>query len=448
MEKTYEHKSKRIHTNNHKKEECFTNGVFFNKIIGMPKGRDYSGLVSLENLIYADSTRTETPLSALFMVFGYHIKHIAPLLDFGTKVIMLADPNIDDFEIIKSQENKEKNLRLLWAKKDLQFRNSAFHPKLYLIKFASILRVVIGSANLFLEDWTKWSNVCWVRDFQYKGDGSTSKNLDFKRQLETFIKSSMGEKFTDLKNFLNIDLKDFEFNKTGVELLYSLPTKRTLYEGDSCGLELLQKIMEKHKPSRNYEFKDTKIYYSCSCVGAINFGIVYQFITAIAPNLKSDKLCDFKQQKKYFTMLKLIYPTQSYINGLMQKNNDTACLFFNKRIYDKVNFNQSILAQFDNNEHVYGDENFISHSKIFIVMRSGIVDDDTVIYIGSHNFTKSAWGKISRQRYEISNHELGVLYPPETNSAELKRELINKFSFKVPAPKYDDEDIPFFTVDK
>ena len=448
MDKLLEHKAKRVPININKDVSQAEGNVYFSKLMGVTKSQNKPGLVTLDQLFKNEAKPDERPTSAIFMVFGYHIKNIFPLYSTGTKVIMLADPRIDDYEDIKTNENKDKNLKILWVKKDPLIKTSAFHPKLYLLKFNSFLRVIVGSGNLFLEDWTTWSNVLWMKDFYVRPEGSTSKSCDFKRQLETFVKASMGDKYNDLKSFLGIDFKDYNFSKAGVELLYSLPVKRDFNTGELCGFEMLESIMTKHKPSKPFEFKDTRIYYSCSCIGAVNFGIVYQFVTSIAPNLKSPQFLDYNMQKKYTKMLKLIYPTQSYINGLTSKNNNTACLFFNKKIYHKISFNIDLLTQFENNEAIYSDENFVSHSKIFVVLRNSKVDDDTVIYIGSHNFTKSAWGKISRNRYEVWNHELGVVFPPEANSSAMKKEIISKLSFQVPANKYDEDDEPFFTADK
>ena len=448
MDKLYEFRSKRVPVNIPKPNPNPQHNVYFNHLTGIPKPNNSSGLITLDKLFKNAAQPDERPSSAVFMVFGYNIKNIFPLYTSGTKVIMLADPRIDDYETLKANENKEKNLRVLWVKKDPLIKTSAFHPKLYLIKFDKFLRVVIGSGNLFLEDWINWSNVCWYKDFSLRVDGSTSKTCEFKRELEAFAKISMGDKYNELKSFLDIDFKNYDYSKAGVELLYSFPVKKDLGTGQLCGFEMLEAIMTKHKPSKPYEFKDTKIFYSCSCIGSVNFGITYQFITSIAPNLKSPNASDYKTQSKYTNMLKLIYPTQSYINGLTPKNSNTACLFFNKKIYHKISFNADLLTQFENNEAVYGDECFVSHSKIFVVMRDSKIDDDTVIYIGSHNFTKAAWGKISRNKYEVWNHELGVVFPPEAGSAAFKKDLVSRFSFKIPAKKYDDDDQPFFTVDK
>ena len=49
----------------------------------------------------------------------------------------------------------------------------------------------------------------------------------------------------------------------------------------------------------------------------------------------------------------------------------------------------------------------------------GIIDDDTMIYFGSHNFSSNAWGKEEKSgsQFTIANWELGVVFLPEKGSA-------------------------------
>ncbi len=44
----------------------------------------------------------------------------------------------------------------------------------------------------------------------------------------------------------------------------------------------------------------------------------------------------------------------------------------------------------------------------------GIIDDDTIIYFGSHNMSTSSWGREEKQasQFAIANWELGVAYMP------------------------------------
>lgn len=45
------------------------------------------------------------------------------------------------------------------------------------------------------------------------------------------------------------------------------------------------------------------------------------------------------------------------------------------------------------------------------------IDDDTVIYFGSHNFSMAAWGRPLKNHVKVSNMEVGLLWPSIINSA-------------------------------
>lgn len=64
----------------------------------------------------------------------------------------------------------------------------------------------------------------------------------------------------------------------------------------------------------------------------------------------------------------------------------------------------------------------MSHVKFFVSMIDKKITDDSVVYLGSHNFTKAAWGKYFNnfKHYQVNNYELGVYFPPKPNSAALK----------------------------
>jgi len=46
-----------------------------------------------------------------------------------------------------------------------------FHSKVWLIKFDSFLRVVIGTGNQHINDWMVWLNAYWYQDFPLKQEG-------------------------------------------------------------------------------------------------------------------------------------------------------------------------------------------------------------------------------------------------------------------------------------
>jgi tyrosyl-DNA phosphodiesterase 1 len=85
------------------------------------------------------------------------------------------------------------------------------------------------------------------------------------------------------------------------------------------------------------------------------------------------------------------------------------------------------------------------HAKYLVASRKDtnghVIDDDTLLYFGSHNLSAAAWGNMEKQGSQISiaNWELGVVFPPEEGSADLKRKIIESLPLKVlPSPKrYD-----------
>lgn len=67
-----------------------------------------------------------------------------------------------------------------------------------------------------------------------------------------------------------------------------------------------------------------------------------------------------------------------------------------------------------------GFDGNISHIKMIVVTSDskGVIDDDTVLYFGSHNFSTSAWGKEEKggTQIAIANWELGAVFPPREGS--------------------------------
>ena len=81
--------------------------------------------------------------------------------------------------MIKEGFNNYKNCTILYThKKKMIYTKGSFHPKLWILKFKDSLRIVVGSANLYLGDWSVWSNCLWIHDFPLKK--IEEKNKKFK----------------------------------------------------------------------------------------------------------------------------------------------------------------------------------------------------------------------------------------------------------------------------
>lgn len=440
-----------MHTSKHKRIKHFTSvqtttNVHFTQISPLPKKKTNPDLITLPDLFISDGINNEKAVSALFLVFGFSMETLHPLLRDNIKITVMADPSITDYRILEEAKEAYPNrLRVLWAQKETGV-DSAFHPKLYLIRFKRMLRVVIGSANLFKADWESWSNVIWYKDLLFKSKGSKGTT-----EFDSFITECLGKSYNTITKFLKLELDRFDFREIKVEPVLSTPfqlrpkDKEKVKESVLRGLPQLRAIMTRRPPYKKFKLKTMKIYYSSSSIGGVDFGFVYQFVTAVAPYLaEKDYILNYEDQKKFYRVIRLVYPTQGYVQTI--NNPNTKCLLFSEYLYNKVKFDKNMLYSFENNESVYNDRNFVSHSKVFVVTHNSNIDDDTVIYIGSHNFTKAAWGKFSKGEYKVVNYEMGVLFPPGKDSRVEKERIIEKLSFRIPTEKYDDYDTPFFST--
>ena len=54
------------------------------------------------------------------------------------------------------------------------------------------------------------------------------------------------------------------------------------------------------------------------------------------------------------------------------------------------------------------------------------ISDNTVLYFGSHNLSTAAWGNQEKDNtfISIASWELGVLFPPQLGSADLKKKIL------------------------
>ena len=100
-----------------------------------------------------------------------------------------------------------------------------------------------------------------------------------------------------------------------------------------------------------------------------------------------------------------IYPTEAYVR---KSNLPTAdCLHLKSTVWGTSTFPRKSFYHMDAHRDV-------SHSKMIIVTKDdkGIIDDDTMLYFGSHNFSSAAWGREEKHGFCIQNWELGVVFPP------------------------------------
>ena len=375
--------------------------------------------------------------SALFSTFIYDGEFIEPFIN------QFKMPSI----IVRHQENQKYNamdeygnyIKFIFPKISQTLKWGKFHSKLILLKFPTFLRIIVPSANLTDGDWYYWGQIIWFQDFflikdnNPKEEKDKQRSTDFRNYLKRFMETFMphtyeGKRFwTDLK----IDFDLYDFSEASVDLIASANGRFIGdKEKDLFGVGRLHDLMS----SKYFNIeKNNNLIIQCSSFGVTKnknfFNNLYKGF-----NLKEENNID------------IFYPSEQYIHNCEKGLELSSCLFFNNEAYNiyKGKLHDIILKE------KFKDRKTVFHSKIFITgkrnkLNNFILNKDSFIYIGSHNFSSSAWGNFEKNGTQISiaNYELGIIFDVNLLSYQEKLDIYNNLLFNFDAPKYTEDDIPF-----
>lgn len=386
---------------------------------------------------FLDSKNSNKPnlLSAYMTTFGIDPRLLESLAKCGTKLIVSNDNN-SQFKYVPIQENimGYKNFSIVYReKKNKGPYSGAFHPKLWILKFPEYLRIAIGSGNLTIEDWTVWSNHVWYHDFKLRSKEDNSGNdngLKFKADLKSYINFTLSDSFT-FENLTGIDFDLYYWNTQGLELISSVPgdSPYDISTAKQFGFLKVKEVLSQYKIAGR-----RKLFYQTSSLGNPS----KKFLEDIANAFGISDIND----------IHIIYPTKNYISKKCKNGpNFSQPLFLTKKVYDLKEFPKNSLRKFDVEDPKLP---CIGHLKFGITTNENEeIDDNTIFYFGSHNFTQSAWGTLQAKgkKYNVKNTELGILLGPEANSESSKKSLAENLPMKFPPNKYDSDDLPWTRED-
>lgn len=281
---------------------------FVNVLMQYPKDGLLPSMVQFSNLFFKKMhtqglTEPKTLRHVLMTSFGFELELLTSVINSTQKYLLVNDSSDGQFEL-KECFNGHKNMTAIFPSKSHKgYGFGAFHPKLWLIEFEdNSLRVVVGSGNLSIADWTVWSNCLWYKDFKQRIDtkgidakkSSDPKGKEFDAQFEQ--KDGFGEYLTDfmekivpkgvdnLNKFGGINLNNYDFDMPIEPLLVSSVPGRHIVGGPEkkpvlCyGLERLKKIMISHPPSKATPPTDVRIVYQTSSVGQLSSAFLIRFL--------------------------------------------------------------------------------------------------------------------------------------------------------------------------
>ncbi|CAD8060157.1 unnamed protein product [Paramecium sonneborni] len=419
------------------------------------------------NILYENAfidVKTQKPKktleSALMTCYGFEDELLEPIVKSGVQLYIVNDnDNLNKrLEIIEKYNNYPNWMVIKPSKLGSSMFGGAFHPKIWILKFPKFIRIVIGSQNLHVGDWTIWSQAMWIQDFKLGKSELDQTSQEFKTMLREFLFEILptSHKFEDL---LKIKYDEYDFKDVNIRLITSIPGRFVGNQLFKYGMTRLQSVLFQELCNNKMDvLKQVCVTYQTTSIGQIDnnyvdfalqccTGKVYKQPLPSEQNNKKLNQMILNQQEEEQSKLKLIYPTADYVENQTHGGVDFANpLYLKKQLYENPKFPKHLFHKYQGSDHYYWHTGNIPHLKVMIITTlDEDINDYTSIYIGSHNFSQGAWGKMEKNATQlyIANTELGVLYPPKKNSALMKQQIIEQLSFKFPPLKYEKDDQPW-----
>lgn len=313
-------------------------------------------------------------------------------------------------------------------------------------------RIVIGTGNLTLGDWTIWSNAVWIKDFPLKDKSksettmeqdSASKKFDFDKDFKITLEDFLNSLVPADKNYqtvFGINLNDYEIKGIDVVLIPSVNGRHKEENFQKYGLQRISTILQgfTQDSAEKWKKKDLVVTYQTTSVGNLDEKYLQEFLASVLPHYANVQ--DFKEQKgkknekkksKSVEMIsepapqdergpaskrvRMIYPDKIYALNALAGPDWAYLLKLEKDYYTNPAFPKEILHHYEASDNFFYNNGVLAHLKAMIITeRNNVIDDDTIIYFGSHNLTQGAWGRYEKDftQLSINNSELGVLLPP------------------------------------
>ncbi|KAF8595289.1 phospholipase D/nuclease [Ceratobasidium sp. AG-I] len=315
------------------------------------------------------------------------------------------------------------------------------HVKLMLLFFKSgRLRVVIPTANFVPYDWRDIENSVWLQDIPLQTDpppppppqpeDSTAITEGFGERLERVLKAlnvapaieahlidqrASGEVRLPLRSLDELHAR-WDWSRVTAKLIPSIAGKHTGWPAvlPVGHVALMKAVMDMKAADEGVE-----IECQGSSIGAYSTSWTNEFMSSargVSPETWLD-IPKTRRTKAHPSGLKIVFPSLSTVDTSVLGRPGGGTIFCQRRQWDVSTFPKGLFVDSNSKRG-----KVLMHSKMIL----GILNDETWtagkpkawLYVGSHNFTPSAWGNLSGSGYSpimnITNYELGVVMPLES----------------------------------
>ncbi|KAJ1900498.1 hypothetical protein LPJ66_001430 [Kickxella alabastrina] len=282
------------------------------------------------------------------------------------------------------------------------------HTKIMLLFFPGFVRFVVSSANLAEDDWSVLQNIVFVQDFMRDPSLVFPAN-DFSMSL-AYALHDLSVPFEIIGWMNNVD-----FSTATAQIVTSVPTggQRMNMNMAEYGMERLAVVIKNIKKLNttllDYEFTpDARMYCVGSSLGPLDhrwLRDIYLCAHGINPRNHRDTLWKNTVPDNLIDIA-VAFHTQKQVDRCRYDIDCSQYIYARPETFNAREFPQSHM--FCVQPHF---SRTIVHAKV-ILTRVG--EDQTCgwMYLGSHNFTPGAWGRLrvkSGEDIYVNNYEFGLV---------------------------------------
>ncbi|XP_060864486.1 probable tyrosyl-DNA phosphodiesterase [Metopolophium dirhodum] len=324
------------------------------------------------------------------------------------------------------------------------------HSKVSMFAYADgSLRVVVMSANLCEDDWTKYAQGIWVspkfplkeEDNKSDGNSKTDFKIDILRYLNSFREPSL---VPWIKKIEKVD-----FSQANVFFIPSVPGKHT---EPLWGHLYLKNILKKHACLPFCVPSEWPIIAQCSSLGSLGTTDEEWLKSEFVESLSASTYCDDTNTDNDPIPFNLIFPSVNNVLNSWDGALGGICLPYNKILHEKQLWLKKYMCLWMC--HSRKRTKAMPHIKTYCRI-SPCLTEMSWFLMGSANLSKAAWGrklKSDEQSNFIMAHEAGVLFLPQfligSDTFPIDETEPNKFPyfslpFDLPLAGYSDTDQPW-----
>ncbi|POY73521.1 hypothetical protein BMF94_3458 [Rhodotorula taiwanensis] len=382
-----------------------------------------------------------------------HFEENAPLL------LVMPRAQGDTLPTMAPCPVKDNTLRIIPPTNQDLDRAGVMHIKFMIHVHTDFLRIAIPTANAIAYDWSTIDNALYVHDFPLltkdKVDPSPLKNPSNTQYSRRFIE--VCRELGIPKGFM-ADFRHYDFARSNdVRLVETVQGRWPRADYDKGGgLAALARAVTSFNfaPGGRWEIEATgssigryKNNWLAQMLGAANGIHPASYFRAGAGNQIPALIPRTPAGEKTRLPIRIIFPTEDEILGGRDGAGGGGTLFCPSGTWNENTFPRHLFHRGESKRHKVP-----AHTKLILGLHKYSSADppahEGFMYIGSHNFTPAAWGRLENAaggpQLKLANWELGVLLPIRASSAEeLEKKASDLVTYRRPLVPYAPDERPW-----